>query len=52
MPKTQTAAMWQIVKSMEDSTSKQKKKKGDKRLKVMLEVEKKRDELFLKFQRE
>ena len=26
MPKTQTAAMWRIVKSLEDSTSKQEKK--------------------------
>ena len=43
--------MWQIVKSLEHSTSKQEKE-SDERLKVMLEVEKKRDELFLKFQRE
>ena len=50
-PKTQTAAIWQFVKSLEDCTYKQEKE-SDKRLKVMLEVEKKRDELFLKFQRQ
>lgn len=43
--------MRQIVKSLEDSTSKQEKK-NDERLKVVLEAEKKRDELFLNFQRE
>ena len=30
MPKTQTAAMWQIVKSLEDSTSKQEKKNDER----------------------
>lgn len=43
--------MWQIEKILEDSTSKQEKE-SDERLKVMWEVEKKRDDLFLKFQRE
>lgn len=51
MPKTQTAAMWQIVKSLEESTSKQEKK-SDERLNAILETERRRDELFLSFQRE
>lgn len=51
MPKTQTAAMWQIVKSLEDSSSKQEEKSDD-RLNAMLEADRKRDKLFLKFQRE
>ena len=43
--------MWRIVKSLEDSTSKQEKSLNDERLKVMLEAEKKR-ETFPEFSKE
>lgn len=51
MPKTQTAAMWQIAQNMKECTEKQEKK-SDERLTALLEAERKRDELFLNFQRE
>ena len=50
-PKTQTAAMWQMVKGMEE-ISKQLEKKSDERLTTMLNMEMKRDEMLLAFQRE
>ena len=47
-PKTQTAAMWQMVQSIEKFSS-QQEKNSDLRLATMLESEKKRDELFHNF---
>ena len=50
-PKTQTAALWQMVKGMEE-ISKQQEKKSDERLAAMLNMEMKRDEMLLAFQKE
>ena len=50
-PKTQTAALWQMVKGMEE-ISKQQEKKSDERLAAMINMEMKRDEMLLAFQRE
>ena len=50
-PKTQTAAMWQMVQSIERCSTKQEKN-SDERLEALLEAERIRDELFLNFQRE
>ena len=54
-PKTQTAAMWQMVKGMEE-ISKQQEKESDERLAMinmeMINMEMKRDEMLLAFQRE
>ena len=50
-PKTQTAAMWQMVQSIEGCSTKQEKNSYE-RLGALLEAERKRDELFLNFQRE
>ena len=43
-------AMWQIVQSIEQCLS-QQEKNSDLRLATMFESERKRDELFLNFQR-
>jgi len=51
-PKTQTVAMWQMVQSIERCSTQQEKKNSDERLDALLEAERKRDEIFLNFQRE
>ena len=51
MPKTQTAAMWQMVQTIETSAS-QQERNSDERLTTLLEAERKRDEMFISFQRE
>ena len=50
-PKTQTAALFQMVKGMEEM-SKLQEKKSDERLATMLKMEMKRDEMLLAFQKE
>lgn len=51
MPKTQTAAMWQMVQTIETSAS-QQERNSDEWLTTLLEAERKRDEMFISFQRE
>ena len=50
-PKTQTAAMWQMVQSIQRCST-QQEKNSDERLDALLEAERIRDEIFLNFQRE
>ena len=50
-PRSQSEAMIQVAKSIESSTKEQEKNR-DERLKILLDVERKRDELFYAHQRE
>jgi hypothetical protein len=50
-PRSQSEAMVQVAKSIESSTKEQEKNR-DERLKILLEAERKRDELFYVHQRE
>jgi hypothetical protein len=50
-PRSQSEAMVQVAKSIESSTKEQEKNR-DERLKILLDAERKRDELFYAHQRE